>query len=229
MKIIDVDKLFDEYISDYVYKSIGKVKPEEIENKIPELYTEFGKVPLKELDGKTSEEYYKDFSTEELLKGLTEHINEKVTVPDFLCEAITEKRDVAVLTDALNKDNREEFTVDVLNFIKDIKEYGDGKKFIPLIKGSDTVRELATEILNEIPDSVAEELIKEYNLADKTVKESYAEILSHAKKRDGIFEILIDGFKIQKKNTALYCGYLARYGDERALPYLNERIKEKND
>ena len=37
IKVIDVDKLFDEYISDYVYKNIGKVKPEEIENKIPML------------------------------------------------------------------------------------------------------------------------------------------------------------------------------------------------
>ena len=36
VKLIDVDKLFDEYISGYVYKNIGKVKPEEIENKIRE-------------------------------------------------------------------------------------------------------------------------------------------------------------------------------------------------
>ena len=38
VKIIDVDKLFDKYIEGYVYGNIGKVKPEEIENKIPVLY-----------------------------------------------------------------------------------------------------------------------------------------------------------------------------------------------
>lgn len=61
IKVIDVDELFDKYISDYVYSNIGKVKPEEIENKIPQLYAEFGNAKLKELDGKTPNEYYKAF------------------------------------------------------------------------------------------------------------------------------------------------------------------------
>ena len=39
MKIIDIDKLFDDYISQYVYENIGKVKPEEIEDKMPVLYS----------------------------------------------------------------------------------------------------------------------------------------------------------------------------------------------
>ena len=37
MKLIDIDKLFDEYISEYVYSNIGKIKPEEIENKMKEV------------------------------------------------------------------------------------------------------------------------------------------------------------------------------------------------
>ena len=37
IKILDVDKLFDKYIEGYVYENIGKVKPEEIENEIPNL------------------------------------------------------------------------------------------------------------------------------------------------------------------------------------------------
>ena len=53
VKIIDIDALFDKYISDYVYTSIGKEKPEEIENKIPALYISFGDTKLKDLDGKT--------------------------------------------------------------------------------------------------------------------------------------------------------------------------------
>ena len=37
VKLIDIDSLFDKYIEDFVYSNIGKVKPEEIENKIPEV------------------------------------------------------------------------------------------------------------------------------------------------------------------------------------------------
>ena len=50
IKVIDVDSLFDKYIEGYVYSNIGKVKPEEIENKIPELYVKFGDEKLKELN-----------------------------------------------------------------------------------------------------------------------------------------------------------------------------------
>ena len=67
IKVIDVDNLFDKYISDYVYGNIGKVNPEEIENKIPQLYEEFGDTSLKELDGKTPNEYYKQFSGADLV------------------------------------------------------------------------------------------------------------------------------------------------------------------
>ena len=88
IKVIDVDELFDKYISDYVYSNIGKVKPEEIENKIPELYLEFGKTALKELDGKSPEEYYKGYSGEQLLACLKEHLETGVAVSDFLCETM---------------------------------------------------------------------------------------------------------------------------------------------
>ena len=67
IKIIDVDELFDKYISDFVYQNIGKVKPEEIENQIPKLYVEFGDKALDELDGFTPNTYYVQFEIKELL------------------------------------------------------------------------------------------------------------------------------------------------------------------
>ena len=60
VKVIDIDALFDEYIKEYVYSNIGKVKPEEIEDKIPQLYVQFGDTSLSQLDGKTPNTYIKD-------------------------------------------------------------------------------------------------------------------------------------------------------------------------
>lgn len=230
MKTVDIDKLFDEYISGYVYENIGKVKPEEIENKIPELYVKFGKSPIKELEGFSPEEYYNRFSTEELLDCLYEHIDKKIPVSDFLCEAITKKGETEVLKNALKEDKGEEYLGYLLNFLKDVGDYGDGKDFLRFLENkNESLRELAVGILNAVSDTVKEEIIKYYKNASEILKEYYTEILSHAKKDDRIFNILIEGFKKEHKKTALYCGYLARYGDERALPYLKERVKEKND
>ena len=90
IKIIDIDNLFEGYISDFVYKNIGKLKPEEIEDQMPTLYEKFGKETLSELDGKTPETYYRDFTASELVSALKEHIESGVSVSDFLCEALTE-------------------------------------------------------------------------------------------------------------------------------------------
>jgi hypothetical protein len=62
VKIIDMDSIFDNYISDFVYKNVGKLKPEEIEDQMPVLYEKFGNEKLSELDGKTPNEYYRQFT-----------------------------------------------------------------------------------------------------------------------------------------------------------------------
>ena len=92
VKVIDIDTLFDNYISDYVYKNIGKIKPEEIEDNIPKLYEEFGKKELKELDGFSPEKYYENYKTAELLECLKTHIEKGVSVPDFLCETLNKRK-----------------------------------------------------------------------------------------------------------------------------------------
>ena len=118
VKIIDLDALFDSYISDYVYKNVGKVKPEEIENNIPVLYTKFGDEKLKELDGLTPNTYYSQFSAEDLLDALSNHLKSDVSVSDFLCEAIIDNnKSSSVISKLLDKELEEEFTLYLLNLL----------------------------------------------------------------------------------------------------------------
>ena len=128
MKVVDIDKLFEKYISAYVYKNIGKVKADEIEDKIPKLYEKFGKAELKELDGKTPETFYDGYTMEELLDCLKEHISTKTSVSDFLCEAIIKAKDGSALIEALKTDDSEEFIAYCMNFCMT-----DKKKFPSLV------------------------------------------------------------------------------------------------
>ena len=86
IKIIDLDSLFDKFITDYVYENVGKINPEEIEDKIPEFYTAFGDKNLQELDGFTPNTYYLQFDVQTLLGALKSHIENDVSVSDFLCD-----------------------------------------------------------------------------------------------------------------------------------------------
>ncbi len=230
IKILDLDALFDKYIEDYVYSNIGKVKPEEIENKIPELYLNFGDERLGELDGKTPNTYYADFSGEELVACLKTHLQKKVAVSDFLCEAITGKKENEnAIANALNDENNgEEFILYLLNMLGEMGSKVALDKYLDFIAWdySEGVRELATELLGEFAEEVKEQAIIRYNESEEDKKAYYTDILSKTKNDDRVFDILMLEFVKHKENIPLYAGYLAKFGDERALPFLLKEIDE---
>lgn len=231
IKVIDVDALFDKYIEEYVYSNIGKVNPEEIENKIPELYVEFGDKQLKELDGKTPNTYYKQFSGEELVKCLKEHLQKKIDVSDFLCEGITSNPENATaLANALSDDENEVFVLYVMNMLADMNSKLGAERYLEFIAWdySESIRELATELLSSFAEDVKEQVLVRYNESGEDKKGYYTEILSHVKNDDRVFDVLTLEFAKHPENVPLYSNYLAKYGDDRALPFLMQAIEEKD-
>ncbi|MBQ9734717.1 MAG: hypothetical protein IJV95_02540 [Clostridia bacterium] len=230
IKVIDVDQLFDNYISDFVYKNIGKVKPEEIENKIPELYLKFGDEKLVELDGKTPNEYYKAYSGKDLLECLKAHLDKGVAVSDFLCEAVTGNKDNEdALIIALDSDFSEEFTLYVMNMLSDMNSTKCLNKYLQMVLWdySEVIKELATEYLRDRSEIVKEEVLAQFKDCDLKVKEYLTEILAGCKKDDRVFDILVAEFAKHPDNIPLYAGYLAKYGDDRALPFLMAEIERE--
>ncbi len=228
IKVIDIDGLFSEYISDYVYANVGKINPEEIENQMPVLYAEFGKKPLKELDGKTPETYYKGYPASELIKVLANHLEEDVEVSDYLCEAITSSPDaVEGISNAMGEDCSEQLTMYLLNMLSEKDCTPALQRLVEFIVWdyAEPIRELATEILYPYADAVKESLLSQINEVDKTRRACFTEILSHASHDDRVYNLLLEEFLKNQNEIPLYAGYLAKYGDERALPFLLTAIE----
>ncbi len=232
IKIIDMDKLFDKYISDYVYGNIGKVNPDEIENEIPRLYAEFGDKPLEELNGKTPNEYYSSYTGEELINCLKSHLISGVEVSDFLCEALQNNpENEKALLDVLNQDNDEEFTLYVMNMLDAMGSKKGAQRYLELVLWDYTepIKELATEILCNMAELVKDNVLKAYKDSLPSVRVYLTQILSYCKNDDAVFEVLVNEFIANFNEIPTYAGYLARYGDEKALPFLlscieNEKI-----
>ena len=229
IKIIDIDSLFDKYISDFVYKNIGKIEPDEIENKIPELYEKFGVEKLEELDGKSPEEFYKGYSGEQLVECLKNHIQQGVEISDFLCETITENaNNEHSLIKALDEEG-EEFLLYVMNMLCDMDSKNCAKRFLEMVLWdySAPIKELATEFLKERSDIVKEEILLQFRESNDETKEYLTEILSGCKNDDRVFDILIEQFAKNENKIPIYAGYLAKYGDDRALPFLLAQIEKE--
>ena len=223
IKIIDMDKLFDKYISDYVYQNIGKIAPDEIENNIPRLYEEFGDQPLTELEGKTPNSYYIGYTGEQLLQCLIEHLKTGVEVSDFLCEAIQNNpENEKVIANQLKQENDEELTLYLMNMLCCMGSSIAVDRYLEFILWDYTepVKELATELLCETADKVKDAILNAFNESSDEVKVYLTQVLSYCKPDDAVFSVLINEFILHFDQIPVYAGYLARYGDERALPFL---------
>lgn len=230
IKIIDMDKLFDKYISDFVYSNIGKVNPDEIENQIPKLYEQFGDKPLAELDGKTPNQYYASFGGEELVECLKSHLTQGVEVSDFLCEALQNNPDnERVLIDCLYQDNDEELTLYLMNMLDALDSKACVQRYLEFILWdySEPIKELATEILCRNCELVKDACLKAYKESTASVRVYLTQILSYCKNDDAVFDVLVNEFIANPTEIPTYANYLARYSDERALPFLIASIENE--
>lgn len=229
IKLIDMDQIFDNYISDYVYKNIGKVKPEDIENNIPLLYEKFGKESLEELDGKTPNEYYKQFPIDQLLQCLKDHLTKGVPVSDFLCETIqNDSNNEDALLKSLEQENTEEYTLYLMNMLDGMGSKKCAKRYLQFILWdySEGVKELATELSCNMANDIKDDIVAQFKECSNEVKAYLTQILSYTTFGDDrVFDILIEQFVKNQDNIPLYAGYLGKYGDERALPFLMTAIE----
>lgn len=223
MKLYDFDGMFDEKLSEFVRKNADKYKEKEWEDVIPKLYSRFGDTVIKSL-GKTPNAYYAGMSDEELVKCFRAHLKQGVAVSEFLCNAI-EGRKIDELLLPLLSGTDDEISY-ALNLI------GASKVALPeymrllTTSESEDVRNTCVDYVKEFADDVKAQALAYYK--EGVHKEYMLEILSRCLiKDDEIFDILIKEFRADIDDVPMHASYLAAYGDERALPYLLDKIDEE--
>ena len=223
MKLYDFDGMFDEKLSEYIAKNVGKYKEEEWEDIIPRLYQKFGDTKIKSL-GKTPREFYAEMSDTDLIRCLKAHIREDVPVSEFLCNEIEGRKLADSLLPMLDgTDSEREYAMNMIGADdRAIKKYLD-----MLVATDDTdLKNRCVDLIKEKADLVVKEALENYENGVET--EYMCEILSRSVIRDErIFEILLKEFRGDVENIPMHASYLASYGDERALPYLLDKIDEE--
>lgn len=224
MKLYDFDGMFEEKLAGYIKRNPRGYTEKQWEDVIPAMYAKFGDTVVRSI-GKTPNQFYAEQSDEELVASLRAHLKKGVPVSEYLCSAI-EGRDMKHLLIPLLSGSEDE-TAYALNLI------GASKSALPeymrllISSESEDVRNTCVDYVKEFADDVKEEALKYYRSGVRS--EYMLEILSRCKARDeDIFEILLAAFRTADDGVlALRASYLAAYGDERALPYLTDRIEDE--
>ncbi|MBQ8229283.1 MAG: hypothetical protein IJZ32_01145 [Clostridia bacterium] len=224
MKLIDFDGLFDEKLAQYMTENKNKHTEKEWENIIPKLYKKFGDTYIAKLKC-TPKEYYARMSDTELAQTLSEHLVGDVPVPEFLCAEIEERGAVETLLPLLACEDTQTVSY-AINLIGDDPRAFDAYFSILLENRLDEdIRSDLADIFRLHADEVKTRVLDAYKKGE--AKEYMLEILSRVKERtDEVYETLLSAFRTGD-NVPMHASYLAAYGDERALPYLMERIEDR--
>ena len=225
MKLYDFDGMFDKKLSDYISKNVGKYKEEEWEDIIPELYARFGDTPVKSL-GVSPNAYYAAMQNDELVSCLRAHIKHGVPVSEFLCRAIEARKECRPQLIALLKDGEEGLKQYLVNILGPAEEALPVYMQLIVREEDEDFKNQCVDFIKENADVVSELALKNYR--EGTERPLMLEILSRVKKRDDrVYEILLKEFR-GGDDVPLHAGYIAAYGDDRALPYLLGKIDEED-
>ncbi len=225
MKLIDFDGMFDEKLTLYMSQNKGKHTEREWEDVIPKLYKKFGDTRIAKI-GCTPKEYYARMSVEELAETLKAHLVSDVPVPEFLCAEIESRGEVETLLPLLKEEDAAAVSYAVNLIGDDRRAFDDYFAMLTENRATEDIRSDLTDILRQHADELRERVIAYYKAG--VAKTYMLEILSRCLARDDeIFEILTTAFK-NSENTSTYAGYLAAYGDEKALPALLAKIEDKS-
>lgn len=226
MELIDFDGLFDEKLTQFIEQNKDKYTEKQWENVIPKLYKKFGDTYVAKIKC-TPKEYYLKMTETELVETLEQHLVKDVPVPEFLCAEI-ESRDATNALLGLLEEADETVANYVVNLVgTDARAYA--YYFDILIEGrfDEELRSDVTDVLRAAADLVKAQALAYYR-EDKG-GDYMLEILSRVKERsDEVFETLLKAFLADEEKIPVRAGYLAAYGDERALPYLLNKIEDRS-
>lgn len=226
MKLIDFDEKFNKKVAEMLEKHAGEHTEEEWEDAIAKAYEKFGDTYMGAI-GMTPRQYFEKMTDSGLVETLKEYILQDVPVPDILCGEL-EKRGASEPLLALLHETDEELVHYALNLIgSDPRALPRYAEMLSEEEYDEHIKDALADLLKESADEAKERILP----LVKTESKPYAlEILSRCKQKDDrVFEALLSAFRTgEEEEVPLYAGYLAAYGDERALPALQEHIARED-
>ena len=231
MKCINFDRAFERYMAEWIKENSEKYKDDMdvIEDMMPDVYLEFLTKPADFLDGVAPQDYFEQFDNADMLVNwLCDYIAQGVPVPDLLLERVTalgNPAEKSLLTLVARDDLPEETQMTAISLLREMESKAPMQRYIDYIASLEEPSDkgdLCAEALMSMGESVVEPILATLSGAGQTGRDIFADVLSNYPGDERIYELMIERFVTRDERRALFASYLAKLGDERAIPMLKE-------
>ena len=231
MKCINFDRAFERYMAEWMKENSEKYKDDMdvIEDMMPDVYLEFLKKPADFLDDVAPQDYFEQFDNADMLVNwLCDYIAQGVPVPDLLLERVTalgNPAEKSLLALVARDDLPEETQMTAISLLREMESKAPMQRYIDYIASLEEPSDkgdLCAEALMSMGESVAEPILATLSGAGQTGRDIFADVLSNYPGDERIYELMIERFVTRDERRALFASYLAKLGDERAIPMLKE-------
>ena len=234
MPIINFDEHFADFMSEWMKTHQDRYATfDEMEEDMPRIYMAFLNTRAKWIGNVTPGAYFTQFEDPKVLVDwLAQYCEEGTPVPDLLLEQITtvgkpcEKRLLELLKD---DEAPEEARMTAVGLLREMESTLPKMLYIHWQlnrDSSDELKDNALESLTEMGECVVQPILQELPKANEAGEEALLEVLAHFPGNEQIYRLAIRLFKERPERRALFAGYLARIGDDRALPELIAAAEE---
>ena len=234
MPVINFDEHFADYMSAWMKEHRNRYKNyDEMEADMPRIYMAFLNARAPWLGSVTPGSYFTQFEDPKVLVDwLEEYCEEGVPVPELLMEQITtvgrpcEKRLLELLK---NDDARDEARMTAIGLLREMGSELPKMLYITwqLDRAEkDEMKDNALESLVEMGSQVVQPILQNIRAANPAGQEALLEVLSHCPGTPGVTQLAMKLFEERKDRRAVLAGYLAKLGDDQALPLLMKAAEE---
>lgn len=235
MPIINFDEHFADFMSEWMSVHQDQYADfNAMEEDMPRIYLAFLNTRAKWLGNVTPGAYFTQFEDPKVLVDwLSQYCTEGTPVPDLLMEQITavgrpcEKRLLELLKD---DEATEEAKMIAVNLLREMESVLPKMLYITWQldrNGQDELKDNALESLTAMGECVVQPILQELPKANAAGEEALLEVLSHYPGNEQIYRLAVKLFREHRERRALFAGYLAKLGDDRALPDLMAAAEEE--
>ena len=231
----DIDSLFQQYLHDWMDTHADEFGSDldRAEEAIPEVYEEFLSKPCEALGWKSPLAFFEEeTNAEELIEWLCEYYELGVPIPDLLMERIVDlgqSAESALVSLFRNPEVATELRMMCISMLRELESLLPIQDYVTLTvnaKEKDELAESAAESLVYMGDEAIECILSQLSTATEEGKDLLCNVLAEAAYDERIAAFLRERFSRHPENRALYASYLAKFGDEGALPLLIRATEE---